>query len=446
MSGGEANSVQCVYVLSDIDGYKYKLVMEGDVRHLTTKKAKRYLQNATGLSNEQQELFFRGRILQDDECGGDVGLMDGAVLQLRHVDGLRQTNNGAADGGRGGSDECVNRPKSRSHLMGGAKRRGRSTAVDAFSYEFPPAGMPTPLQCSRHRDVLNDEENLESPPPRFANCGDKCIDYKYRKLELENARLERCLVKLERRLANAASDWRLQEEIKELQGTIAHLVEEKEAIKHSSEESWKAKEEELVKELDLLREERRKLHREQKSFEEEQRVVVRSLEDQIRTQQKRILEQEALLAQQSQQQHPEAISITEKAEANLKQLSLELNISQLHLDDNDTCVLPLEDGTNVLVTLDTATKRLFMYAVIANSLPENAEDRLQLFEMLLEGALLGREMAGGGVGVCSRNNLIIMDVCIDIAHANEYALASVARPFMASVQQWLEVAKNVVTH
>ncbi|RNF05581.1 uncharacterized protein Tco025E_07754 [Trypanosoma conorhini] len=441
MTGGEERSVQCVYVLSDIDGFKYKLVMEGDVRLLTTTKAKRYLQNATGLGPQHQELSFEGRILQDDECGGDVGLVDGAVLQLRRAN----TGAAAAGGGDGGGGR-VNRPQSRSRSEGSAARRGGSSVVDAFSYDFPSAGMPTPLQCSRRRDDLKDGENSKSPPPKFKNYGGKHMDYEYRRLELENARLESCLVQLERRLANATSDWRLQEEIDELKSTIAQLLQEKEAAKQSAEENWRAKEDELVKEIDLLREERRKLRREQTSFENEQGALGRSLEGQIRSQQKRLLEQEALLAQQSQQRHPGAMSLAEKVECSLNQLSLELNIPQLHLDDNDTCVVPLGDEASILITLDSATERLFMYAVIANSLPSNTEDRLQLFEMLLEGALLGREMAGGGVGVCSRNNLIIMHVCVEIGHVNEYALASVTRPFMTSVQQWLETVKAVTTH
>ncbi|KAF5224291.1 hypothetical protein ECC02_002547 [Trypanosoma cruzi] len=435
MSNSETGGTRCVYVLSDIDGFKYRLVMEGDVRLLTTSKLKRYLQNATGLSAQQQELSFRGRVMQDGECGGDVGLVDGAVLQLRHVKGMRRTNSG--DGRR------VKRLPSSSMSMGGVAHRGRSSVVDAASCASPTAGLLTPLQGSHPRDGQNGGEAFTSPPPREMSYRSKRMGREAHALEIENARLEERLLEMERRLANASSDWRLQEEIEQLKGIIAQLLREKEAAGRSAEEKWRAKEEELVKELDLMREERRRLHREQTLFEEEQRALVRSLEEQVRSQQQRLLEQGTTITQQTRQRQP-AMNVAEKVEKSLKQLSLELNIPQLHLDDNDTCVLPLGDGTNILVTLDTITERLFMYAVIANSLPSNAGERLELFEMLLEGALLGRDMATGGVGVCLRNDLIIMNVCVDIVHADEYALASIARPFMESVQHWSEAVKKMM--
>lgn len=434
MKNDETTSAKCVYVLSEIDGCRYKLVMEGDVELLTTAKVKRYLKNATGLSPRYQELSFRGRTLRDDDCGGDVGLKDGALLRLRHTNATRRANSGSVD-----------KPRGRSQSASSAGHRGGSAAVDTSLSGSPAVEMSMPPQTSHNGGSLHSSGGAVCCSGGNMTGHNRRTERDYQELERENTRLERCLVEAERRLSNASSDCRLQEEVRELRGTVMRLMKEKGSAERFAEEKWLAKEEELVRELDLLREERRRLRREQVCREQEQRALVHTLKEQICSQQKELLEREAMLEQHRKQLCCVKSTVAETVEKSLKQLSLELGILQLRLDENDSCVLPLENGTNILITFDTVTERLFMYAVIANSLPPSAEDRLELFETLLEGSLLGREMAGGGVGICSRNNLIIMNVCVDVAHADEYALVSVARPFMTSVQHWLEVVKRITS-
>ncbi|KEG12288.1 hypothetical protein DQ04_01831060 [Trypanosoma grayi] len=439
MVNGAGHSAKCVYVLSDIDGFKYKLVMEGDVHLLTTTKVKRYLQHATGLSPQHQELSFKGRIMQDGECGGDIGLTDGAMLRLQHVHASQRASSSAGAGG--------SRPSSRSMSASTVSHQGKATVAKTFVPISPMAGSSTPLQSGRHRDAHGFNGELAGPPRADTSFSrrDTRTEREYRELELENARLEERLLEAERELANARSDWRLQEEVEQLKCTIAQLESEKAGAARAAEEKWQVKQAELVKELDIMREERRRLRREQAFFEQEQRALVHALEGQIRTQQKELVEQETRLEKQREELRCANKTVSETVQCSLEKLSQELNISPLKLDDNDTCVVPLSDGANILITLDPATERMFMYATIANTLPSSAEVRLRLFETLLEGSLLGRDMAGGGVGICTLNNLIIMDICVDVAHADEYALASVVRPFMAAAQHWMEVIKNLTS-
>ncbi|ORC93717.1 uncharacterized protein TM35_000015940 [Trypanosoma theileri] len=443
---------QCVYVLSDIDGFKYKLVMDGDVQLLTTAKVKRYMHNATGLSPQHQQLSFNGREMQEGECGSDVGLTDGAVLRLRHVNAIHQVSPSSNSKNINTSNKLANRSLS---LSTTGFQGGQNIMKPVSSTSLPvstsiPALSPSHSSSTnnRHDDRNVRGDNVESVPVVARNRG-RLTESVCRDLELENSRLRERLLETERQLANACSDWQLQEEVTQLRATVGRLREEQRGAEQAAAAQWRAKEEELVRELDRLREERRRLRREHSFFEEEQRALVRGLEAQLRAQRKELVEQEALLQQQQQQEQEELnkqrvtkYTVAEMVQRSLTQLARELNIDSLKLDDNDTCVVPLDDGLNMLITLDTATERVFMYATIANTLPSCNEQRLQLYELLLEGALLGREMAGGGVGVCTQNNLIIMDICVDVAHADEYALASVARPFMASVKHWVNMVKS----
>lgn len=132
-------------------------------------------------------------------------------------------------------------------------------------------------------------------------------------------------------------------------------------------------------------------------------------------------------------------------EASLRHFSHELRIPPLRLGDNHTCVVHLDDeNLSAFITFDPTTKRLFLYATLLNHIPHDAGVRLQLYEELLEGSLLGREMAGGGVGISRKNSLVLISVTVDISAATEYALASIARPFLESVRRWQRIVEGVL--
>ena len=50
--------------------------------------------------------------------------------------------------------------------------------------------------------------------------------------------------------------------------------------------------------------------------------------------------------------------------------------------------------------------RLYLYSPILDGLPKDHKNRLKLYEALLEGAMLGGQMAGGGIGVAVPEELI----------------------------------------
>lgn len=50
---------------------------------------------------------------------------------------------------------------------------------------------------------------------------------------------------------------------------------------------------------------------------------------------------------------------------------------------------------NVLITFDPETHRLHVYGTLLTYFPEDPAVRLALYERLLDGALLGKDMCGG---------------------------------------------------
>ena len=78
----------------------------------------------------------------------------------------------------------------------------------------------------------------------------------------------------------------------------------------------------------------------------------------------------------------------------LMHLAEVLETPPLTLDHNNTCVIDFGARCAILLTYDLATERLFSYSTLLTTLPTDPVAKLALYEFLLEGALLGRDMAG----------------------------------------------------
>jgi hypothetical protein len=71
------------------------------------------------------------------------------------------------------------------------------------------------------------------------------------------------------------------------------------------------------------------------------------------------------------------------------------------------------------------------------------KSKLMLYETLLEGSMLGGLMAGGGVGVATKEELILMHAVIEMAHAAVDALKKFAPAFVEAVETWRSVAAKI---
>jgi len=133
----------------------------------------------------------------------------------------------------------------------------------------------------------------------------------------------------------------------------------------------------------------------------------------------------------------------ENAKANLKEFGKELNLEGLEFDENNTCILGIDDEFSLHITYEPNSKRLYLYSPLLDGLPRDDKTRLRLYERLLEGSMLGGQMAGGGVGVAVKEELILMHCTIDMEHAVPAALRAFAPLFVETVEKWRKSCRDI---
>ena len=127
----------------------------------------------------------------------------------------------------------------------------------------------------------------------------------------------------------------------------------------------------------------------------------------------------------------------ENAKANLKEFGKELNLEGLVFDENYTCILGIDNTFSLHLTYEPNSDRLYLYSPVLDGLPKDEKVRLRLYEILLEGSMLGGQMAGGGVGVAIPEELILMHAVIEMGVATDSrALSRFAPIFVEAVERW----------
>lgn len=133
----------------------------------------------------------------------------------------------------------------------------------------------------------------------------------------------------------------------------------------------------------------------------------------------------------------------QNAEENLKEFGKELGIPGLQFDENNTCILGIDDEFSMHLTYEPNSDKLYLYSPILDGLPKDDKTKLRLYEKLLEGAMLGGQMAGGGIGVATKEELILMHCTIDMAHALSSALRAFAPLYVETVEKWRKIAVEI---
>jgi len=134
----------------------------------------------------------------------------------------------------------------------------------------------------------------------------------------------------------------------------------------------------------------------------------------------------------------------ENAKANLKEFGKELNLEGLAFDENHTCILGIDNTFSLHITFEPNSDRLYLYSPILDGLPKDPAIRLKLYENLLEGSMLGGQMAGGGIGVAVNEELILMHCVIEMGiGADPSALRRFAPIFVEAVEKWRKRAKDI---
>ena len=134
----------------------------------------------------------------------------------------------------------------------------------------------------------------------------------------------------------------------------------------------------------------------------------------------------------------------ENAKANLKEFAKELNL-ELIFDENHTCILEIDNTFSLHLTYEPNSDRLYLYSPILDGLPKDDKTRLKLYEILLEGSMLGGQMAGGGIGVAVPEELILMHCVLEMGVGTDTAsLRRFAPLFVEAVEKWRAKAKNII--
>lgn len=133
----------------------------------------------------------------------------------------------------------------------------------------------------------------------------------------------------------------------------------------------------------------------------------------------------------------------ENAKENLKEFGKELGLEGLEFDENNTCILGIDDEFSLHITYEPNSKRLYLYSPLLDGLPRDDKTRLRLYERLLEGSMLGGQMAGGGVGVAVKEELILIHCTLDMEHAVSSALRAFAPLYVETVEKWRKICAEV---
>lgn len=133
----------------------------------------------------------------------------------------------------------------------------------------------------------------------------------------------------------------------------------------------------------------------------------------------------------------------ENAKENLKEFGKELGLEGLVYDENNTCILGIDDEFSMHLTYEPNSDRLYVYSPLLDGLPQDDKTRLKLYERLLEGSMLGGQMAGGGVGVAVKEGLILIHCVVDMAYAATSLLRAFAPLYVETVEKWRKICKDI---
>ena len=133
----------------------------------------------------------------------------------------------------------------------------------------------------------------------------------------------------------------------------------------------------------------------------------------------------------------------ENAKQNLKEFGKELNL-ELVFDENHTCILGIDNVFSLHLTFEPNSDRLYLYSPILDGLPKDPAIRLRLYEALLEGSMLGGQMAGGGIGVAVPEELILLHAVLEMGVGADLSLLRRFAPlFVEAVERWRSRAKDI---
>lgn len=386
--------------------------------------------------------------------------------------------------------------------------------------------MISSSRCNTDNAPNAGPDTILNRPERRPNTAEVELRKENEQLRIRIKALERRCKEAEYEAANAVSDWKLEEALRNQEAIHQKTKEEQVVYMEEMEARWMFKENELIRELDRAREDRRKwqesrralddAHAKQRttlevalSFREkeikEKDVELRHLRGELAVLQNRVSPDEddagegkrcaghmtapvpsvggAPQGENSDDASlfrchmrktldvlpsPSSTAVLSREELCFDQL-VEESLSVIGetlrmadpivLSEQLTAVLDVKvdsvcgdavsgrelspfSSITLLLTVDTEAERLFLYSTLLNYLPPRLNDQHRLYERLLEGALLGREIAGGTIGISKERQLVLLSISVDIRHSNLQEMSVLLPPFVKAVRTWTQFLRE----
>lgn len=84
------------------------------------------------------------------------------------------------------------------------------------------------------------------------------------------------------------------------------------------------------------------------------------------------------------------------------------------------------------------------YAAVLTEIPPPCPFREKMYEVILEGSLLGRETCGGGIGVSLQNSIVVLSTSLPMGLVQRSALQTTMPCFVETLKRWRTLLKELV--
>ena len=376
------------------DGRKFKMVVRGDVGKISVEKIRRYLKSF-GIPDGQR-LMSGDLVLTDDMIGDDFGLQQNDVLHLSRP------------------------PPPANHSIASSSSTAGPSRVSNFTSQYAASHVAEPqvdVEGRRRQQAQRDEQFDSTPrsgssraPVRQAPSlplDSSPSSAAYRSSAMQEARMaHRATASSTPPPSTASSQWnQKQQSATPPRGYFSDPSFNNGGVHDQERAQMDAENAQLRREVDALR-----------------------------------LELDA--ARMSSKQVNPVESLLENAKRNLLELGKEIGM-HLVLDQQLSCTIGTDERHTLLISFDAPTERLYVFSSLLNSIPSDPQVKLRLYEALLDGAFLGRDMAGGGCGVSAQNGIMMMSTSIQLRHCGPHALKDVVPVFIESLMRWRGVAEQI---
>lgn len=486
-----------VSVINPTEGKRYKMSLKGDITRLSIRKFKKYLSASCGIAEEDQLLKYNGVELGDDVLAGEVGITAGSTLTVerygnqsapfvaspaRHnleLETLDQQRTVLLSERLRRDEEFRRHHDVLSKSLSEAERRRRDLEREQQERQQE-------MDHLRDLETRADAERKRVAALRAAEAERENLrsqDIEARKAQLQAERTAQRQLEMQK-LENERKKMLLAQQRAEYESEKARLEREREEyFQRRRQQELEIKEKEFALERQQIEAERarKELELEKQVLHEKRNAELSrvGLATQPHAQPKSMLasvqstpsagtrippitprntgpsRDTSVVVQQEDytpqhqwqnaplpsvpypsQMPPQKLDVKSNMEANLASLASTVGVARLTLDDNNTCVVTYQERYTLLLTFDAATERLYLYSTLATAIPKDAERKLKLYEFLLEGALLGRDMCGGGVGASLKNDFILMATSVYLPECGPSALAIITPSFVESLGKW----------